>query len=168
LIHGSLEAFGVECALDRRDGDGKYIFGRIRYWVKGEPLGDIDVVVLIGIVADRLRDSLQYRGKRDAFFVHGLPAQATADEMWRRTFGDERSHGISFRETQANREKFLICPNGCESFDGVFAILLEEGAGERLVWSGMNNVGTAREARLPADSFERGAREFVAWFDSLH
>ncbi len=63
-------------------------------------------------------------------------------------------------------EKFDICTNSSEAFDGIFAVLVDTNDGSRFIWQDYENKDV-REVLLRAGEYEDALRAFLNWYHSV-
>jgi hypothetical protein len=145
-----------------------YAFGQICFWVNGKQLGNYEQMIILSPIADYLRTTLCYQGERqDETLINILPEQAL-NIIYSALYGDDNNVENNQDKNQQWKQysKFCICPNGCESFDGELAVLLEDCEGEIFIWRDYYDR-KVYEMRLEADEYESTVQAFLDWVNPL-
>jgi hypothetical protein len=138
--------------------DPKWVFGRFRLWVRGEPLGDWDDTVTLRAVASCWRsfvDDAQVR------WDERLAAQAP-DEMVRLLIASAFDEICGAVPDAYGR--FVISHLGMSAFDALRVVVIDHPDGRQII--GWEAVGMFANAELPQQSLERVGREFIDAYDA--
>lgn len=141
---GDVNRFGVDIELDDLPCE-EWLFGRIRFWVEGEPIGDWDEVSSLRDVMNLLSRIHGHAGRRQSsrfLQMHAVPALET----------------IYANEAQWPRHKVL--PE-ISAFEGVRAVLIEDDVVARLIVQ-------RREHFLEVGEVDRVFGQVIAEIEALH
>ena len=160
MIFGLKTRFAVESEVNELETE--YVFGQICFWANDRRLGDYEQRVLLQPIADYLRETLDHQGQRSSELLSGLTSEQVLDRVYTALYGEvTENSGQQWQQYQ----KFCICPNGCEAFDGEVAVLLEDAEGERWIWRDFFDK-KVYEMRLNRDEYEATVEAFLDWLDS--
>jgi hypothetical protein len=162
-VFGARERFAIQVeVLERTDTS---VFGTIWLWIDGVRLGDPEQVVVLNVPADFLGRFLETSGQRRDVELAAETPERVLDVVTGSLFeGPERTLR-EIREAERRYGKLVLCPGGGESFDGELAVVLEDGAGTRVVFRDYETA-TTREIRLGPEELESIIRAFLDWFDA--
>ena len=162
MIFGNTAQLAVECVLT--PPRTHHMFGRVCMYVGGRQLGDFSAVVALGGPVDFFRRSLTFaRQHTDEIFLN-----KTSAEIIPLVYGFlyENSDDSLVDQVALERRyrKFVLMPNGCESFDGEFALLVDDRHGQRFIHKWGAEI---QEILLPEAYYELVISEFLSWVDGL-
>jgi Immunity protein 42 len=138
MLFGIKEVFAIECEIEKPIE--QYVYANTCMWANGRQIGDQTLSVMFDPVVDFLKNSLQFRGKRKDTSLDNKNSDEAISIVGDALIGDpysEEPEARSYEELRylaSKYEKFCICPNGSEAFDGWFAILLEGIDNEKIIW----------------------------------
>ena len=158
MIFGDQSTFAIAC--DIRSNDGKYTFVMGNFWIGGERVGAPDEVMLLSALAMVLEDFVERKAERvsEAMFV---AERETLLGDLKAMIYDGVAPGGSRHVLQRT---FVLCPNGCEAFDGWFAVVVEnKERRQRLVWSKSQDARSANEIVLADGTVEQVMNLFLTW-----
>lgn len=158
MIFGDQSTFAIEC--DIRSNDGKYTFVMGNFWIGGERVGAPDEVMLLSALVIILQDFLERKADRvsEALFV--AERQSLLNDLKAMIY-DGVAPGVGQHVLQRT---FVLCPNGCEAFDGWFAVVVENWERrQRLIWCKSQDATSAKEMILEDGSVEQVMNLFLTW-----
>jgi Immunity protein 42 len=138
MLFGKKEVFAIECEIEKPII--QYVYANTCMWAGGRQIGDQTLSVMLYPVVYFLKDSLRFQGKRKDITLDNKSSDEIINIVRHALIGDpysEEPDDRSYEELrylESKYEKFCICPNGSEAFDGWFAILLEGIDNEKIIW----------------------------------
>lgn len=157
MFFGSKSTIGIECGVT--SWVDQWVYGNICFWVTGEAVGQYEETVTLGVAAFYLRRTLRYVGQRHQAAFEKL----TAEEALEFPQNGLINGGFqSTSEADHFNTKICIFPNGCEAFDNVRAVLLEQSIHERFIWKSEADQ-KAHQAFLPIGEYKTVVRSFLDW-----
>jgi len=169
-VFGSKLSFAIEAdaiEADQRQSHTGIVFGHICFWVAGQQVGDYEQTVVLGAPACILGASLVFQGERRDDAIDGKSKEEALVLIHNALYelgpvGEEKTYAECVR-LRKRFEKFDICTNSSEAFDGVFAVLIDMNDGGRFIWRGYENRGV-QEVLLAAGEYEDALRAFLSWY----
>jgi hypothetical protein len=165
-IFGAREHIAVQAELEPA---GQSVVGHICLWADGMQIGSYEEAVLLGPIADFLRGTIRHRDLRiDAEFANLPPEEvleAVKKEFSHESRGEEKP-ALDSRRPRKRYSRLVICPNGCEAFDGEWAVLINRDEGESFIWQDFMDK-SVRELRLSPGEYDDVVRSFLGWVDPL-
>lgn len=163
MLLGDRDRFAIEYELDPAPvGDvesGHWMFGRVRWWCGGEPVGRFEPETALGAVAATADRVLRAETARYAPELMACPAESLARYVTDALFAEDGRSDGQIAADGARYWPFFVRP-GLDSFDP-WDVLVVEGSGEaRLIW-GVAGRRAVRECRLAAGEFAGVLREFL-------
>jgi len=167
MIFGSPEHFALEAEALEPAGDA--VVAHICLWADGLRIGDYAQPVLLRPIADLFRKSTRRRDRDIDAELSGLAPEQILTAIKAALF-DEGENELPIDDTMRRRweryRQLLICPNGCEAFDGELAVLVHHEDGESFIWEDFRDK-RVHERRLAPGDYERVITMFLAWADPL-
>ncbi|BAY07539.1 Imm42 family immunity protein [Calothrix sp. NIES-2098] len=166
MIFGLQQRFAIESELD--SSTPQYLFGKICLWSSSMRLGNYDQVVLLPPVANFFQKTLRFQGKRTDQLLSTSSAGEVLNTIRSILYRNLEYEGFIQQNFQQRKryEKFCICPNGSEAFDGEFAVLIESSEGERFIWEDFKTKNI-HEIMLASAEYETVIQAFLDWIHPL-
>lgn len=165
MMAGDPKRFAVEFEADT-PVDKQWKFGRMRFWIGGDEIGDYQSGATLCVVRAQLGERLQHAGQRNV------------PELWYQsaTYVMSRVYGLLYEELgQSDQEvaraertyrRLFVLPVG-EGFDGFRALLLESNHSARLLWSRSESSSPVFEVSLQSGEYDSVIRQVLGALDSL-
>lgn len=169
-VFGSKTSFAIETAatkpadLPARRG---IVFGHICFWAAGLRVGDYEQSVVLGAPASMLGAKLAFQGGRKDDLVDGKSKEDALALIHAALYeleseGEEKTYAECIRLLE-RFEKFDICTNSSEAFDGIFAVLVDTNDGSRFIWQDYE-TRDVQEVSLAVGEYEDALRCFLNWY----
>lgn len=166
MLFGAKESFAIDCELLVGHGfRSDQPFGHVIFWAGNEKIGNQDEVTMISGLASFLRRSSGWTGRRSRADLFKKPALAVLSEIETAVFGEHYRDADDAWWGSADLRKFVVCPNGSESFDGWLAVIVEGTNSDRLIWREDAQPAEAREATLQKSTYSSVITSFLDWLD---
>lgn len=160
MLFGDKELLAIQCELS--PPHTHHLFGKVLLYAGGKELGDGSAVVVIGDLTGFFKESQTFIGQRaDDSFYNKSPAEILS-LAYTSLYGPNDQSLANQMASERRYRKFVIMPNGCESFDGEFAILIETTNGQQFIYRDGND---AREISLPKTYYESIIFSFCSWVE---
>jgi hypothetical protein len=162
MIVGDKGRFAIEAEPAEWEGD--WLFGRFRFWLCGQPVGNWEDSVDLKGCLRSLRDFATNPRNRCEPGLASAPPEVVFRIAYDSVMAGARDRGL--RETIPNTvARFHISHIGMSSFDRFDLLLVKDPhGGERCLW---REAGSEiRECRLWRNEMEQVALEFCTMFDS--
>lgn len=167
MIFGNKKQFAIECILEEGIKNLESIFGYIVIWIKDEKLGQSDLLVDLKIPSLSFQQSLDSCDTRKNDEFKNLDTSEIFCLLESTLWGEpEESNSFTdLIEASQKYDKFNICSNFSESFDGESLYLIEYKKKERFIWKTFNSE-KIKEINLPLGSYEKVVESFLNWINS--
>lgn len=149
MLFGDKQKFCIEVQEVERIGND--LVAQITLWISGDELGDKSRKVMLNVPVLQYEETLNdNRHEQNA-------RSMDTNKVW------EYFELNSFGEGDGSADKYNICVNYSESFDGEYLFLATYGHEERYLWKkfGTNDV---KEIKLPLGTYQRAIEAFICWF----
>jgi len=167
MIIGNKKQFAIECIIEENNLNSQYIFGKIAIWLDNEKLGESELTVILKIPVTHFLYSLNSCGNRkvDNFETNNSEEIFNFLEIALWGDPDDDKSLKDLIEISKKYEKFNICINFSESFDGTSLYLIEDGKEERFIWKTIHSK-KIKEINLSLGTYEKVVISFLNWFDN--
>jgi hypothetical protein len=162
MLIGDQAVFAVECHHEPIPHGSNRVFGRMRLWIRGSPLGDIgEPACMLNVTEGRLKGvlarlpsledpSLGVLGDREAFDLIDRALYLGEDRSSDQILADASRYG-----------RFDFLTNGGESFDRSKSFI--HGSGPHLRILSLDADDRFHAALVPRDVFVDTTRKFLQW-----
>lgn len=164
MLIGDRKRIAIEAEVDERTTSG-LVFGRLRFWLDGQKVGNWNDCTDLKGCANWLRDFFERpRLRFESRFV-GLSAADVFKQVHASAMGDSESIFKPSEIISDAFSRFYISHLGMSSFDQVDMLLLKDEAGiERVIWRAADEY--IHEVILEPDEMERVAERFCLAFEA--
>lgn len=166
-VFGSTARFALQVEL--LQGPGDFMVAHICLWANAMRIGDFAQAVLLSPIADFFRGTIRTHDRHVDPEHAGLSAEQALKVVLDALVGDASATWQLDAARRRRMERYrglIICPNGCEAFDGEAAVLVARSSGESFIWQGFTDK-RVRELALASAEYADVIRQFLAWADPL-
>ncbi|MEV6773509.1 Imm42 family immunity protein [Nocardia sp. NPDC051030] len=163
MLVGDRDRFAIEYELEAVPGGDvelrRWMFGRIRWWCGGTPVGRYDSTTAIGDLAAVVERLLKREDARISPELMDLPAPEVAHIITRALFSDDDRSDAEIAADGAHYWPFFVSPR-TEVFDPWDVFVIEGEKSSRLIW-GLVDRPELDEFRLHPGEFAEVLHEFL-------
>jgi hypothetical protein len=163
MIVGNQGRFAIEFALDSEAqadvARAAWLFGRIRWWCGGEPVGRYDGDTTLRDFATIARELLVYEGQRIETNMMRAPIHEVFRTLELALYEDHGQSDKRVAEDERNFRRFAVAPT-MDVFDDWYVFLIEGGSIARLVWQRVAEA-EPHECALDAGEFDGVLKQFL-------
>lgn len=165
MIFGNQKTFAVECEIDVPSDE--FFNCKICLWAGGIAIGDFERGSSLRVSRLFFRNTLKYIGQRHDSTLNGKSTDQVLQFVYKTLYEipDEDKSLEELELAWQRYGKFHICPDGGPAFDGWLAVLLEEQAKDRFIWS--YELQDAEEVSLMLGEYEQVMSSFLVWAEGI-
>lgn len=123
MLFGTTTKFGLECLIQKTDG--KYSFGRLCFWAVGHPIGYMNQYVVLDVFISFIQRWIAQR-REEMFECNHEHADTVLRMIYKMVYESVGSYS-ELVKFERRYKRYVLCPGGGASFDGVFAVVLPVG-----------------------------------------
>lgn len=161
MLAGDKLTFAIESVVRERIAD--FVYCNFRFWIAGEPIGDWDDELVLGVLVHSADIFLLYQGDRCLDIANNMDA----DLLWQhieKVANSDDPEDLRLSLEGHYRQRYLLHEIATDSVASVCKIFVVERSDgiQRLLWKRKVDSNT-QEIRLPQLSVDQVVTQFLEW-----
>ena len=161
MLSGDKSTFAIESEI--RDAIDSFVYCKFRFWVAGNPIGDWNEEVVLGVLRHSANVLMRYQGDR----CLDVASNMNTEQLWQhidRIANSDDPDDLHISLEGRYRQRYLLHEISYESVGKVCKIIVVDrnDGYQRLLWK-CNGDNEIQELTLPKLTVDNVVNEFLDW-----